>query len=246
MRVLWVLMVVFCVVQMVTSAAAQNIPSYNSIAEPYLLLLREKEVLDQLRLTNKQSEALEAINRKADGPLLKMRTRPAAEQQTQTNQLIAQTRTQVNELLSAKQRRRLGEIRLQVRGVKGVLLPGVAERLDLSRSQTRQIEKVLEETQEKLAALRVRIKDGESQDLINQQAIALRRREQMEILDQLERDQRNDFGRLLGRPINYSKMQRVSFWAPKIEGASDWINSEPLSLEQLRGKVVAIHFWAFG
>jgi thiol-disulfide isomerase/thioredoxin len=34
--------------------------------------------------------------------------------------------------------------------------------------------------------------------------------------------------------------------APELRGIADWINSEPLSLEQLRGSVVLVHFWTFG
>src|SRR3989475_10678086 len=33
--------------------------------------------------------------------------------------------------------------------------------------------------------------------------------------------------------------------APELKGGDMWINSTPLKLEQLRGKVVLIDFWAF-
>ena len=33
--------------------------------------------------------------------------------------------------------------------------------------------------------------------------------------------------------------------APEIKGGDSWINSKPLKLEQLKGKVVLIDFWAF-
>jgi hypothetical protein len=33
--------------------------------------------------------------------------------------------------------------------------------------------------------------------------------------------------------------------APEISG-SGWINSEPLSLERLRGRVVLVEFWTYG
>ena len=33
--------------------------------------------------------------------------------------------------------------------------------------------------------------------------------------------------------------------APEITGGP-WINSEPLSIEKLRGRVVAVEFWTFG
>lgn len=34
--------------------------------------------------------------------------------------------------------------------------------------------------------------------------------------------------------------------APEFAGVTEWVNSEPLQLSQLRGKVVLVHFWAFG
>lgn len=38
---------------------------------------------------------------------------------------------------------------------------------------------------------------------------------------------------------------RVGQPAPEITGAP-WINSEPLSLEKLRGRVVFVEFWTYG
>ena len=34
--------------------------------------------------------------------------------------------------------------------------------------------------------------------------------------------------------------------APEITGIEEWINSKPLELKDLRGKVVVLHFWTFG
>ncbi len=34
--------------------------------------------------------------------------------------------------------------------------------------------------------------------------------------------------------------------APELRGITDWINSKPLTLASLRGKVVLVHFWTFG
>jgi len=38
---------------------------------------------------------------------------------------------------------------------------------------------------------------------------------------------------------------RVGQPAPEITGGP-WINSEPLSMEKLRGRVVAVEFWTYG
>ena len=34
--------------------------------------------------------------------------------------------------------------------------------------------------------------------------------------------------------------------APEFTGVEEWINSKPLDWKALRGKVVVVHFWAFG
>jgi hypothetical protein len=34
--------------------------------------------------------------------------------------------------------------------------------------------------------------------------------------------------------------------APELNGVTEWINTKPLQLAQLRGKVVVLHFWTFG
>jgi thiol-disulfide isomerase/thioredoxin len=34
--------------------------------------------------------------------------------------------------------------------------------------------------------------------------------------------------------------------APALQGIDEWINSKPLSLKDLKGKVVVVHFWTFG
>ena len=34
--------------------------------------------------------------------------------------------------------------------------------------------------------------------------------------------------------------------APEFQGLTDWINSEPLRLAQLRGRVVLVEFWTYG
>ena len=46
-------------------------------------------------------------------------------------------------------------------------------------------------------------------------------------------------------PAGRALSLRVGQPAPEITGGP-WINSEPLTLEKLRGRVVAVEFWTFG
>jgi hypothetical protein len=34
--------------------------------------------------------------------------------------------------------------------------------------------------------------------------------------------------------------------APELRDVEEWINTKPLQLKDLRGKVVVLHFWTFG
>lgn len=34
--------------------------------------------------------------------------------------------------------------------------------------------------------------------------------------------------------------------APELQGIEEWINSKPIALKDLKGRVVVLHFWAFG
>jgi hypothetical protein len=34
--------------------------------------------------------------------------------------------------------------------------------------------------------------------------------------------------------------------APELDGIEAWINSKPLTLKDLKGRVVVLHFWTFG
>jgi hypothetical protein len=46
-------------------------------------------------------------------------------------------------------------------------------------------------------------------------------------------------------PAGQAVATRVGQPAPEITGGP-WINSEPLTMEKLRGRVVAVEFWTFG
>jgi thiol-disulfide isomerase/thioredoxin len=50
----------------------------------------------------------------------------------------------------------------------------------------------------------------------------------------------------LGAPYDFSKSQILETAAPELRGVDEWINTPPLTLKSLRGKVVVLNFWTFG
>jgi hypothetical protein len=227
-------------------AKAQNVTGYESMSNPYLLLLREPAVHEDLGLTAAQRESLGLINAEVDGPLLALRNWPAERAEAKITQLIEQTRAAADKILTADQQQRLSQIMLRVRGIKLVLTPKVAERLRLSEQQRTGIQKTLDDAAETLQDLRKRLQDGESPQQIETLAREARTTEQTQILDALSNEQKQLLWELLGRTFDSSRLGQVSFKAPEFSDSAGWINSQPLHLEDLRGRVVAVHFWAFG
>src|SRR5690606_35209414 len=74
----------------------------------------------------------------------------------------------------------------------------------------------------------------------------IRREEQKDILAVLDDAQKQILVSMIGRSFDPAQLGRVTFRAPELDGSAQWLNSQSLQLKQLRGKVVALHFWAFG
>ena len=70
--------------------------------------------------------------------------------------------------------------------------------------------------------------------------------EQEQILAALDDSQKVKLVELVGKKFDPGSLGRVSFKAPELSSGDRWINSDALTMEDLRGKVVALHFWAFG
>ena len=58
--------------------------------------------------------------------------------------------------------------------------------------------------------------------------------------------QKRQFQKLAGDSYDFGHVPQRFARAPEVRGVDDWINSAPLSLAELRGKVVALHFFTFG
>ncbi len=59
--------------------------------------------------------------------------------------------------------------------------------------------------------------------------------------------QKSVWQKSLGQDFDLTKLGRAKFKAPEFIDSGEWLNSEkPLTLESLAGKVVVVHFYAFG
>ena len=47
-------------------------------------------------------------------------------------------------------------------------------------------------------------------------------------------------------PARAQQPAKMNIAAPELKSIDEWINTKPLQLKDLRGKVVVLHFWTFG
>lgn len=220
--------------------AAQNVSGYDSIPNPYLLLLREPAVHQDLKLKGKQQQELLALNREQDGTLLALRNWPAAKSDARFSELVAETRRRLDTILDRNQIERISQIMLRLKGTECVLLPTVSERLKLTAEQKQTIQRVADEARTRLEKLR---NQGSEAAAEAKTVIEDRHRQ---ILGELTAPQKKDLAALLGERFDPSQLGRVSFKAPELTGSGEWINTQPLQLAALKGQVVVLHFWTFG
>jgi peroxiredoxin len=148
--------------------------------------------------------------------------------------------------LSSSQHDRLGEIVLQVQGTSALGQPGLAGELALTTAQKQEITRISSAADAALTKIRQQAKGTQNLLELNRQAEKLQTDLQRDLIAAVTPDQRERWLALRGRDIDLKKLEPLIAMAPELRDVATWINSEPLTLERLRGQVVALHFWTFG
>ncbi len=225
------------------TGAAVEIPVVTS---PYLVLIRDPVVQQSLKLKEDQRQAVRRLTDRIDQPLWMIRAMPLQENAEALKKLIAVTRPQMRKILSRPQQRRLDQIVLHAVGVKSLLLDKVREELKLTDDQLRQIVQAFEEMQKGHAELQRETNNEQSSGDVqarSEQLEAETRRTLAEILDE---QQHRNWATLLGEAFDTSRLGNTKFKAPQLDGTDGWINSQPIAMQDLRGKVIVLHYWTYG
>ncbi len=212
------------------------------IPHPMTMLLRNTELRAELALRREQIEAVEGSLAQVELPLWRLRVLPASGRNGQVDALIAQLKQKLSETLSQRQMQRLDEVTLRALGIQGLLEPSVADRLKLSTVQTQKIRTGLGAMNSELASVqRNSVNTGDMTVVW-----AYKNQAERDILAVLSSSQRNLLAKMMGQPFDFSAVESIACRAPEIRDVETWINSEPLTLAELRGDVVALHFYTFG
>lgn len=231
-----------------SAASAQNVTGYGSMPDPTLFLLREPAVHFDLKLDPKQLDRLYELNDSLDTAILGSRNKaPSEETQQKAREVNQETIDLITEIFSKEQLVRLTQISYRLKGMSFVLIPEVAKKLDLTTEQQEDIQSVVDDVRGKISKVQSREFKGAKAERESQRVItAARKEEQENILAILDNTQKREFVRLVGEPFDNSSLGAASFKAPELVESGQWVNSEPAKLSDFKGKVVALHFFAFG
>ena len=224
----------------IATAAPDNIPN------PYLILVRDPAVHADLKLTTLQRQQVKTLTDQLDIPMWKMRGLRKEAGFAELHRLIGITDTQLSRILTPTQKTRFHQIVLRAQRLEGLFREEVAELLSITMQQHSELRSMIATTQEKLTELNSRKSQGAEADAIQIEMAAVNRKANDRLQEILSNQQRDEWSKLLGPDFDLKKLGDVRYKAPEFAPKTEWLHSRPLQLSSLRGKVVVIHYMAYG
>lgn len=217
----------------------------SAFPHPIVLLLRDGSVQEELRLKDVQKKAIAAIVAKVDEPLWLLRDAPPQAAWEKTRPLLEHVESAAQRVFDANQRRRFEQILLQALGSAALGRPAVMRELNLTVDQRQQLQTIDEATQRELRDLQDKVNGGK-ETAGAAKAAAIQAQQQQRKAALLTDAQKQHWATLGGKPFDFARLRQVAVAAPELRAVDAWVNTAPLSLAGLRGRVVALHFWTFG
>jgi peroxiredoxin len=213
--------------------------------DPTILLIRDDAVRAELKCTEDQRRTLDELLKKHNRMLLAIRdVGPTGADETAQPALL-EIRDELRKVFNEAQRKRLQGLNLQAQGYDSLLRPDVVAKLKLTEEQRQQLASIAEELRAKAQEWQ---KDDANVTAEQTQAATgqLQKERQQRVLKILDPQQTEHYSSMLGEPFDFSKVKPSPASAPEFESIEEWINSDPVTMESLRGQVVVVHFFAFG
>lgn len=214
---------------------------------PFWTLLHEPAAIAELDLSATQKRSFHAMRDELDLRFFPLRNKSREDALAGAKKIVAEAGERLKKLLKPEQQHRFVELQLQFLGSQALLTKEITEKLRFSKTQESRIEKINNDTQTAITALHKEVNEGNKDPQLAQKRYdKLLADQQKQLRDVLTSSQRATLTKMLGKPFDSTKLGQPHFRAPDFIDTGEWTNSSPLSLEELRGKVVVVHFYAFG
>ncbi len=228
------------------SVGEVDLGPHAAMVPQYLLgLVHAPETHAELKLDEKQIAGLETLFKEIDLQWFPARNLAPDKNRKLVSELEARVRDWFASNTSPDQQRRLNQLELFAQGNRVLLRADVGKRIGLTSSQqavAAKLAAVTDEAQQKLS--RTKFGDPSIPDY-QKQLEAAAKVEQAALGKMMLPAMRTKLGELLSKPFNTSTLTRIYAVAPEFSSTGQWLNSSPLSMDELRGKVVVVHFYAF-
>ena len=215
-------------------------------ADPAWSLLHEPAVARELVLTPTQSRQFRGLLDELDAKFFPLRNKPNDDAAKGSAEILADATARFETLLSEPQFRRLVEIQTRQQGTTALLQAGMTKLMNYKPQQKERLEMVISETLAATRELEKRVGNGEPREPLEKEYLELKRDELRKVTGILTPAQRSTWQKALGREFDLTTLGRPAFKAPELVDSGDWLNSAPLTIKALAGKVVVVHFYAFG
>jgi len=217
-------------------------------AEPdrYWFLIHDRAVIAELKLSGDQQAAVRKEIDPLDLKFMALRGTTPEKVAKELPEIVAEAKKRLHDVLKPEQDRRLAEIILRMEGPAGILRAEIATQMKFNADQKKKVEKITADTQKLIEDLERQLKDGKPAEPVHKEAQILRDKEQDGVYRILSKSQQTLWRKLAGETFDASRIGRMAFKAPELTDTKTWVNSPPLTLSQLKGKVVALHFYTFG
>jgi len=214
----------------------------------YWSLIHDQAVLADLKLTPQQLTAWRQMLDPLDISFFPFRGKSAAEATTALVEHTALAKTQVAKILTAAQRERLDKLLARVEGTEALLRDDFAASLKLTAEQRAEVKKLITDTRAAQAKVNSDVIAAKLDEAAARKELErLNKGEWDGVLKIVDREQQGRWSGLIANDFDAARLGQTRFKTPDLVAEPGaWVNGQPLSKEQLRGKVVIVHYFAFG
>lgn len=231
--------------QSLAQAPSQPAGYRQYIPQQLLPLIHAPEVQQELNLSPGQIQKLKELFSEIDGTWFRARNLPAEKRISVVAKLESQLWQWFQKYGSDAQRKRLKQLEYRSQAIRMLLRDDLAQQLRLDAAQRAELAELAEATDQAANQLQMATMRGEKTEELKQALLKATQSEQEALRSLIRPEQMQQLSQILGEAFDTSKLKRIFPMAPELVPVKHWINSQPLTLEELRGKVVVLHFYAF-